>query len=45
MSQEYNGDDTVQDAIRNMFSGSIPERKKEIGHFWSTFCLFFAVAP
>lgn len=43
MSQEYNGDDTVQDGIRNMLSGSIPERKKEIDEFWSHFDMNFQI--
>ncbi|XOY31283.1 phage exclusion protein Lit family protein [Proteus cibi] len=43
MSQKYNSDNNVQDAIRNMFSGSIPERKKEIDDFWSKYSMNFQI--
>ncbi|WOA52332.1 phage exclusion protein Lit family protein [Dickeya solani] len=43
MSEDYNGDHTVQDGVRNMFSGSIPERKKEIDDFWSYFDMNFQI--
>lgn len=43
MQQEYNSDETVQNGIRNMFSGSIPERENEINDFWSHYNMNFQI--
>lgn len=43
MSEAYCGNDSVQDAIHKMFSGSIPERENEINELWSNFQINFQI--
>ena len=45
MSGEIRQDDEVQEAIRNLFVGCVPERKTELENYWNNLSPVFQIVP